>query len=412
MVEFLGPILKAPAVVSFVRFVRGFGIPFLSGVIGDEEDEFSAQPDLSILNCRVELTRQRKGHWLCDAFSVEICGTICAPGDMHYTTLQIVITDITDGLDEAEPVRARVNKWQALGSSAFCYDAELGKLPNAESLLSDWVSVAQIPIDRLEFARRGTRQLRFSTSILSRDSGQELACAVCDYTYENYQAGYIDLEEKIQLGMTLAVGLALAVGSAKKPPSDAKVEFIRNWAMGNIDFSGSEGDGQRSGKSARLSAASEKSRRKFEKDLDEAVAFFRDGKQIDTYKICRQVLEITPVAECYDILELCLRVPQVDGLAAAEELELLKKLAEWLEVDADRFRSMVEKILPVGMHEAEDMEVILGVTPDMSRDQAREHLNRQYRKWNARVTSPDPQVQTQADKMLRFIADARREYVA
>jgi len=124
------------------------------------------------------------------------------------------------------------------------------------------------------------------------------------------------------------------------------------------------------------------------------------------------VLEITPVAECYDILELCLRVPQVDGLAAAEELELLKKLAEWLEVDADRFRSMVEKILPVGMHEAEDMEVILGVTPDMSRDQAREHLNRQYRKWNARVTSPDPQVQTQADKMLRFIADARREYVA
>lgn len=384
----------------------------MSGVVPDEEDEFSALPDLGVLNCRVELTRQRKGHWLCDAFSVEICGTICAPGDMHYTTLQIVMTDITDGLDEAEPVRARVSKWQVPGSSAFCYDAELGKLPQAESLLSDWVSVAQIPIDWLEFASRGKRELRFATSILSRDSGEELACAACDYTYENYQAGYIDLEEKIQLGMTLAVGLALAVGSAKKPPSDAKVEFIKSWAMGNIDFSGSEGNGQRAGKSTRLSAASEKSRRKFEKELDEAVAFFREGKEIDTYKVCRQVLEITPVGERYDILELCLRVPQVDGLAAAEELELLRKLAEWLEVDADRFHSMVEKILPVGMHEAEDMEVILGITADMSRDQAREHLNRQYRKWNARVTSPDPQVQAQADKMLRFIAEARRQYVA
>ena len=86
-------------------------------------------------------------------------------------------------------------------------------------------------------------------------------------------------------------------------------------------------------------------------------------------------------------------------------------MASWLEVDTNRFHTMMEKILPVGMHEVEDVEVILGVTSDMSKDETRQHLNKEYRKWNARVTNFDSEIQTQADHMLNLIAEARSEYI-
>ncbi len=87
-------------------------------------------------------------------------------------------------------------------------------------------------------------------------------------------------------------------------------------------------------------------------------------------------------------------------------------MADWLEVDADRFRIMMEKVLPVDMHEVRDVEAILGITSDMSKERVRKHLNKEYSKWNSRVTNVDPDIQTQADQMLKLIAEAKSQYTA
>ena len=107
-----------------------------------------------------------------------------------------------------------------------------------------------------------------------------------------------------------------------------------------------------------------------------------------------------------------MNVAKANGSVVAEELAALKNLASWLEVDADRFRAMMEKTLPVSMHQIKDEEVILGVTSDMSEKETLQRLNKEYCKWNSRVTSSDPQVQAQADQMLKLIAEARAEYIA
>jgi hypothetical protein len=145
--------------------------------------------------------------------------------------------------------------------------------------------------------------------------------------------------------------------------------------------------------------------------LDKTVAFFCDGNKLDTHKICKEIVEITSFAERYDILELCLYVAQANGFVAPEEAAILKNLASWLEVDTNRFRDMMEKILPVSMHEVKDAEVILGVTSDMSKDRTRQQLNREYKKWNSRVTNSNPEIQAQADEMVKLIAKARSEYL-
>lgn len=364
-------------------------------VDSDHINESPDEPDLRCLNCRVQLTQQKEEDGVFDSFGVQIAGAIRALSDMHYVIVQISITDVTDGIEQAHPVHSRVEQWQMDDSPVFIYHADLGRLPNHVTTLSDWMSVAQLDINWMIFPRRGKRDLQFSTSILSRWNGQELACATSTFSYDVPEFGYVDLEENTQRAKTLAVALGFAVGAAKGQLCDCEVELIKDWAIDNFDSA----------------QASDEARCKLAGALDKTIGFFREGNQLDTCTICKEIVEIAPLVERYDILELCLHVARADDVVTAEEMAFLKNLAAWLEVDTNRFRDMVERILPVGIHEVRDEEVILGVSSDMSKETTRHQLNKEYTKWNSRVTNTNPEIQNQADQMLRLIAEARKEYI-
>jgi uncharacterized tellurite resistance protein B-like protein len=129
-------------------------------------------------------------------------------------------------------------------------------------------------------------------------------------------------------------------------------------------------------------------------------------------EICREIVEIAPLVGRLEILDLCLRVAAAKGQVTTMELTLLKDLSDWLGIDRNRLRAMVEKVLPIEMHQTQDMEMILGVTDEMSMEEARRQLNREYAKWSSRVISTDPAIRRQADQMIKLIADARTQYVA
>jgi len=356
----------------------------------------SADGSAEGLNCCVQLTKQPDKGAVVDVFVVQICGSIRAPSDTYRAVVRVLITDVTDGMSAVRSVHSRVEQWQMRDSPAFCYETDLGKIPNTAIILSDWMIVARLRLDWLTFPRKGKRNLQFTTSILSGQSGEELARGAYTIAYENSEFGYIDLQENIEQARTLTVALAFAVSAADNKLYNCEVELIKNWARGNIDFS----------------KASNRAERKLEKALNKTVGFFRDGNQIDVCRICKEIVEMVPIAVRYDILDLCLHVAQANGVATAEELCLLKDLASWLEVGMDRFREMVGKILPVSMHQVKDLEFVLGVNPDMGKNETLQRLSKEYRKWNARVTNSDPQIRKQADNMLDFIAKARSECVA
>lgn len=357
----------------------------------------SIQPDLNVLNCRVQLIKQEEQNFFHDIFDVQIAGSIHAPSDMQDVdaTLQISITDVTDGIAKSKPVLTRDKQWFSPDKPAFCYNAFLGKLTNQTNTLSDWTEVAQLKLDWLKFARKGKRKLRFSTSVLSEQSGKELACAQCDFAYDNPEPGYIDLQENIQRTKTLAVALAFAVSAADQKLYDCEIELIKNWTRENFD----------------AACASDAARCKLERALDKTVDFFCNGNELNVYEICKEIVEIAPNADRYDILDLCLQVAKANGRVAAEEMAILKNLASWLEVDTNKFRTMMEKTLPVNMHQVKDAEVIFGLTSDMSKEKTKRQLNKEYGKWNSRVTSSDPKIRAQADQMLELIAKARSLYV-
>jgi hypothetical protein len=353
------------------------------------------KPDMNALNCRASPTSMLQEGSFVDVFCVEICGLIRSAEQGQSIKVRISIQDVTEGPGRTKPVNAKVKQYQVPGSDEFSYTADLGRIPGRQAVLNDWTTVAQLRIDRLIFAHRGKRQLKFFTKVLNSSGSNEIAAAVCDCIYDNPEFGYVDLQENLRQTKTLTVALAFSVGSAVDRLNDPQVEMIKKWAREHLDISETIEGGV-----DKLNAA-----------LDETVAFFNSGHQLDIEGICHKLTEIASPAGRYDALELVMQVIAAKKNVTANQMNMFAELAEVLELDSQRVRAMCDKFIPLHHREDRDAGVVLGVSSDMNRQTAREYLNKEYAKWNARVTSCDPNVQTQADQMLRLIAEARNTYV-
>jgi uncharacterized tellurite resistance protein B-like protein len=356
---------------------------------------FGLPSDLSGFHCRARIGREGRGDVWRSVLVVDIAGTIQAPAEGLEINVRIELSDVTDYAHEPLAVLDRPKHGPLDPSSHFCHQVDMGRLCRQTTVLQDWTTVAQLSTDWFVLPRRGQRQLKYTTGVVSRATGEQLACASCLGTYENIEAGYLDIEDDIQRVKTLAVGLAFTVGAANGQLLDPEVNVIGAWVKTNFG-------------SAEIS---EGARLELDRALQKTTAFFRRGGMINVAQICREIVEIAPLVGRLDIVDLCLRVAAAKGQVTAAELKLLKEISDGLQIDRERLRAMVAKILPVEMHQTKDAEMILGVTSNMSKDEARHQLNREYAKWSSRVISSDPAVRRQADQMIRLIADARTEYV-
>ncbi len=376
----------AAAVVQVIKEYRYFAN---SKLFIQQSPQSCIQPKLKELNCRVRLIKDRKDDTTLDSFSLEICGTIHASGGCESTIVNISIADITRGMQKAIPICTPIEKWQIKNSQNFCYTAKLGRLPDGDTVLSDWAPIAKIPAGCLIFPRKGIIYLRFITSLSSQD-GEELACAAYNFIYKNTSPGHAESEMNIKQANNKAVLLAFATAAADGKISNRESKIIQNWTKNNI-------------------AASQwhnKIRNKFYKLLGRVIAY----NAFYGYQICQRIAKTTPLKVRCNILDFCLHVACADGITSDKQLTLLKNLADWMGIHREKFRTMVENILPVSVYEAADLEISLGITLDMDKDQICRQLSKEYRKWNARVTNRNRQIETQAEQMLKLIADIRNQY--
>ncbi len=351
--------------------------------------------DLGVFNCRVRIGRQVEGESWRSVILIDVCGTVQAPTDGHEVELHVTIQDITDSETESMPVLNRPKHGPLNPSSPFAYQTDMGRLCRQTTRLEDWTAVGQISPDWFVLPRTGHRQIQYTISVMSHQSGQQIACATCVGAYENLETGYLDIEDNIQRAKTLAVGLAFSVGAANGRLLDPEVNVIYAWVRTNFG-------------SAQVSSGAQL---ELERALQKTANFFRRGGTLNLQPICSEIVEIAPLIGRIEILDLCLRVAAAKGQVTTAELQLLKDLSDWLQIDRARLRAMVERILPLEMHQCHDAEVVLGVTATMTKDEARVQLNREYAKWSSRVISTDPSIRRQADQMLKLLGQARTQYV-
>ena len=375
-----------------IRCLKDVKLWFLRKLNAGSLNNISALSQL-LTSC-VELTVNDKGKEL---FLVKLRGSIRASYSLPRTVVQIFLTDITEGIEQPRFVADSARQRQGGNGSlpVFCYTGELGRLPSAVTVLSDWTTVASINSESIVLPRSGSRLLQFTISVLSAENSQRIAAACCNFNYENRQDGYLDVNENIERAKVLTVTLAFAVSAADKNMPDCEVELIRNWARSNVN----------------AFDKSDRAKKQLEKALNRTVRLLQDGSQIDIAKVCDEIVRIAPPGMCSDILELCFYVAKAKGAVCRHELEFLKDLSLRLDIDSEQFQIMTEKILPPRLYQEKDSKFILGLNSDMTTEQTRKHLNELYRRWSARVTNFNPEIRTQAEDMLNFIAQARNEYV-
>lgn len=296
--------------------------------------------------CTVQLQSESSDGNTGGAFAVMIRGAVPVPTLMHETDVQILIADITAGADSPQPVLCAAKQWQLDDSSAFCYRACNGKIPDTDFVISDWLAVATIPTDLLQFPAKGNRKLQFVTTLISHQTSNELASASVSLDYRNDNLGYADAKENAERTQILTLQLAAAVSTGK------------------------------------------------------------NGQEPDIDAICSEMVSIATIVDLYDAMKLCLQTIAAAGTTRRDQTRLISRIAAALGVDEKKFRALSQKILPLSMHEEKDLEFILGITADMTPEEGKNRLRDEYQKWNARVNHPDGDVQAQADQMLTLIAEA------
>ncbi len=329
-----------------------------------------------------------------DSFKLEICGTIHAPEDLHETTTRIFVSDVTDGVYKAMSVRSSIDQWQMKNSRIFCYETELGRLPKSDTVLSDWMSIAEFSCDTLILPKKGMRVLQFRTSIFSHKTSEEIAHAAYEIVYENPDLGYLDVEDDIYHANNLGVslGFAFAASGGRKTPKRI-TGLIEEWAGNNLDRN------HQPGKKTIIAR----------QIYARITGRFRLIEKIRNTEICGHINDIAPLAVKCNILQLCLHIIAACREISTRQIIMLKNTARLLDIRTDRLRSMIEDVRPFAMHEVKDLEISLGITADMNDEQVKQQLSTEYRKWNSRIINTNADIRDEAENMLEIIGEAKEE---
>jgi tellurite resistance protein len=353
------------------------------------KESLEASTGLGSLQCSVLLNRRGEPQPT-DGLLVEIRGpaSVCIPEAL----LSLWIEDVTGGDPQHPiPVKERSAGVPTAGDRPFRYRAPVARAQFLNASL--WSLTIQIDASMLWFARQGKRSLVFCTEV-GQAGSTAIAWGQARFGYENPAMGYLDARDRLREAKTLAIPLALAIATADGETLGRELGYVRGWALSDLD----------------LAAVSLKGRRRFEKSLQKLAKLCTRDSGVDLQEVCGQINEKTSLAERYDILEFCVVVAGAAGQVGQGRLSMLKDLTQWLQLEHERFRSLMGKAIPVEAFKVIDASVLLGVRPDMPKADALKQLNHEYAKWNARVTNPDNQVRNQADQMLNLIAQTRNEY--
>jgi tellurite resistance protein len=328
-----------------------------------------------------------------EVFTIEMQGPIVAPMDNCPVMKTITLFDFTKGRDDQQPVLCSLDNLQYQDTTAF-FSSTLDTLPYRMSLLSNWQPMLSVPIEALTFPARGKRDLLF-TVVISTINGNILAQSKWTLEYLNPRPGYLDGMKTRLKAAELAVKLAVSVSAADGCFAGTEGRVVKEWIQKRI---ASSIDSQKHEVKQRLNSA-----------VESAMLASGSAAPEDIVHVCKDLIDLSPLpadsmGDKYDILELCLKVASADGTAADVELELVNVLADKLDVDRERFRTMTDKILPVSIHETRDVKTILGIDPSWDVEQKRKHLRKENRKWRALATHSDPEKQKQAREMQELIA--------
>ena len=219
-----------------------------------------------------------------------------------------------------------------------------------------------------------------------------------DYGHTFSETGYSEAAEQREEAQALSIKIAVSVAMVDGTLADSEGETIKAWVMRAI------GPYPKQNR--------ERLKNLYNEAFKEAFSQVLDGT-LNLSNITSRLNEIGEKKVKYDAIELCFDVMAADGKIDAEEMRMIRKVAEALTLNLDEIERIKDhRIIKLDVAPGGDIptEEILGIQESWDREHVKKHLREEFQKWNNRInTLPEGEERANAQKMLDLIAEVRKK---
>lgn len=252
----------------------------------------------------------------------------------------------------------------------------------------DWERVLTIPLNKIQFGRKGIRQLKGSVIV---NGGAVSGSTTYDYVQQ--EAGFENVADEKE-GLYSSVFCLICGFRAEHPvQGDEAVRASADWLLAeSADWSPLEKE------------------RVFERfaSLAESIPPVVGWKEA-----CGKYSEPLRTQANTDFRNGIIRlfysvlIGERDLVREDGELSLFYDLCIAIGAKMNVFSRLTDKLILVCELEKYDQDLLLGIHDGMSVDEMKSHLRDEYKKWNERVTHSDEVVREKAAFMMKRISERR-----
>lgn len=332
---------------------------------------------------------------------------VTAPRRVTFVTSVIDITN-----EVPAPILCPIDAFQEPGTIVFQHQTEAGVLKPGYGLVS-WSRAGVVIPEILQPPMSGMRTLQVILRVIDAGNPPPIrGGALTEFEHPGvlwhhsvrFQhvfdgKGYREAAEHREEAQAIAVKVGVAVAMADGELAKEEGEALKDWILRTI--TPMSGDRR------------EDLKQLYNRAMKDAYNAAVRGS-LDITPLLGRLNEIGERADKYDVMELCFEVMAADGIAHPAEMALIRELGQTLEMDVDEIAEMRDQRILSLNHEsadAGDVEDLLDLQPDWTRERKLAHLRSEFSKWNGRLnTLPEGSERENAQRMLDLIAEARKKH--
>lgn len=397
--EFLCFIIGIGVVINFFKSLKEKGSDSSSGgSYGSGGGRSSA--NMGQFEIRAKTETRGKDNDL-RVISVECRGLLPVYRDMQidFVTWAEDITDDSNG----EPIICNIDDFRHHDNPTFQCVRGGGSLSPNQGFVN-WVEIGIAPLDALTFPKSGTRNIKIYTYMTERTSPKlrkALVGDTCRIQIINRDTGYKEWTIKRIEALVLAMRLGVAMAHIDGKFDDSEALTIKKWLKERV---------------ARLDDdEQEGAKTKLNEELKRAVSMARSGN-LDYSSACIELKGNSTKNASYDALELCTMIMAADGVIEKSELDLLKKIANLLDIPSGDIQSLKDKhaanalVRSTNNGEQND-EMLIDLDTSLPVPQIKRKLLEAFDRYNGLLTiERDPAKRKRYQECIEAIARLRKKY--
>ena len=321
----------------------------------------------------------------------------------------ISVFDDTDG--DLAPIISAIEIFQEEDSVIYQHSTTIGKIEVGQGFIK-WVRLGVVIPDILEPPYSGERDIVVIVRMIDIDKIPDISHGFHQendpgilwqkslrFKYTFADKGYKEASEHRNEAVSLSLKIGMAVALSDGTLDQSEGEVLKHWIIKSIAPYGED--------------KKEELKKTYNDAMKESYVAAKNGELILS-ELTNRLNEIGEKTSKYETIELCYEVMAADGIADEEEIKIIRKIAESLNLNMDEVNKLRDqKIINLNSNISNhaSIETILGIEDDWSNDRIKKHLRLEFQKWNNRITTlSEGEDRENAQLILNRISEARKKY--